>query len=255
VHRAVIAALALAGCGRLQFEAREDGGGSGGESACAPIGHDEDLDGVDDACDLCPQRADSGRDTDRDGIGDDCDLATTAQRRVLFDPFTGPRTEWTYLAGITLANDAMNVDALTGGGGAGAVLVKPPARETFEIAGQIVDGDPQMRQVAMLITDSPKSYYCELYDNGTLALQLTYTPDGTTYVQLATMDLGGRFDTSRFRLIVDHTPPTISCIADWKAVRATVSGAIPMDIAPLQIGVGVSGVRVAIESFVRLETP
>jgi hypothetical protein len=44
---------------------------------CHPIGHDEDHDGTDDGCDLCPQLANAGDqpdvDSDGDGIGDPCD--------------------------------------------------------------------------------------------------------------------------------------------------------------------------------------
>jgi hypothetical protein len=41
--------------------------------ACEPIGHDEDGDGLDDACDPCPGIANATEDRDGDGIADACD--------------------------------------------------------------------------------------------------------------------------------------------------------------------------------------
>ncbi len=78
-----------AGCGRVDFDAR----GGGDARACTPIGHDEDGDGIDDGCDLCPQiTGDPQVDSDGDGIGDSCDPNPGDPNDVLvfFDSFATP---------------------------------------------------------------------------------------------------------------------------------------------------------------------
>jgi hypothetical protein len=67
---------------------------------CA-IGHDEDGDGVDDGCDVCPQIADPAQtDSDGDGIGDACDPNPADPNDVLvaFDSFAFPNP-WASLRG------------------------------------------------------------------------------------------------------------------------------------------------------------
>lgn len=55
---------------------------------CVEIGHDEDNDGLDDACDPCPFDASNQGDADGDGISDACDPAPTLANTVLlFDGF------------------------------------------------------------------------------------------------------------------------------------------------------------------------
>jgi len=79
--------LALAGCDSLfnldpvplADDARRDGnqpgadGQLGDAKPCTPIGHDEDSDGLDDACDSCPTVTSVGGDTDGDGLDNACD--------------------------------------------------------------------------------------------------------------------------------------------------------------------------------------
>jgi hypothetical protein len=67
---------------------------------CA-IGHDEDGDGVDDGCDVCPEIADPDQaDRDGDGIGDACDPNPDDPHDVLvvFDSFAFP-TPWAPVRG------------------------------------------------------------------------------------------------------------------------------------------------------------
>lgn len=72
-----------AGGGGSANEAGAQQGGSGGSTAgsggsnpdgCTPVGHDEDGDGFDDACDNCPSIANADQqDTDGDNLGDVCE--------------------------------------------------------------------------------------------------------------------------------------------------------------------------------------
>ncbi len=66
--------IAFAGCGRIDFGAVGGGGtGDGGGPLCTG-GHDEDGDGIPDACDVCPTVVDLDQaDRDGDGVGDACD--------------------------------------------------------------------------------------------------------------------------------------------------------------------------------------
>jgi hypothetical protein len=70
-------------------------------SPCAPIGHDEDLDGIDDGCDDCPEIADPLQaDADHDFVGDVCDPNAQDPHDTLlfFDSFDVP-TSWTPIRG------------------------------------------------------------------------------------------------------------------------------------------------------------
>ena len=100
--------VALAsGCGRVAFDERLDA-----RRCLEPIGHDEDSDGVDDACDVCPQLADDQRDADGDLVGDACDLASTIEERLLFDPFVAMRSEWTYDGMGTFNGDSITIPGI-----------------------------------------------------------------------------------------------------------------------------------------------
>jgi hypothetical protein len=256
----------LAGCGRWLFDpaASTDGGtrDSVADAApdarpCMPVGHDEDSDGFDDACDTCPQRSDDQADADGDFIGDACDLAATLQTRVLFDPFTAPRVDWSF-ANVTFDGESASFDVLGGGAGA-TLLTSPPGRETFEVTGAVLDGGTQVRQISLGIGDaaSPQPrYYCELYDDSSqLKLQLTYTADGMAYTNIDMMMLPSRLTAGPYRMILDHTPPTTTCIAEWSGGRFTVTGTNP--VIPTTTAFDFSFFQISAEahSFVRLATP
>ncbi|HTJ46109.1 MAG TPA: hypothetical protein VL463_28585 [Kofleriaceae bacterium] len=72
-------------------------------AGCAPIGHDEDLDGIDDGCDDCPEIADPLQaDQDHDFVGDACDPSPQDPHDALVffdsfavpDPWNGVRGTW-----------------------------------------------------------------------------------------------------------------------------------------------------------------
>jgi hypothetical protein len=253
--------VVVAGCGRLGFSGREGDPDAAIEAAidarpCIAIGHDEDLDGLDDACDVCPQRADSQVDTDGDGIGDACDLQPTQERRTLFDPFTGPRPEWIYSGAETIANDVMHVPGV--GDSIGERMVDPPARNTWELGGVLLAGGAGSRQLSIQI--GPKvgagHYYCELYDGGSaLILQFEYTFDGTTYMNVAAAPIPGRLDAGAVRMTLEHTPPNMACLATWKGVDYVAAGAIPPGIPAEELHVAFNNVDADLEWFVRLTNP
>ena len=63
----------------LPPDARSD---APGQTGCEQGAHDEDGDGVTDACDRCPGIADDQHDADDDGVGDACDPSATAHNEL-----------------------------------------------------------------------------------------------------------------------------------------------------------------------------
>jgi hypothetical protein len=105
--------------------------------------HDEDADGVDDGCDVCPHVPDPAQlDSDGDGVGDACDPEPTNPRQhfVLFatmqpgdQPFT-PSTiggSWQQLA------DSYAYD----GGGYGGLLYSTPVQSAVVAMGFTITGE------------------------------------------------------------------------------------------------------------------
>ena len=93
-------------CGRLGFETSNSQSSDATVDAtiqfcaAAVTPYDEDGDGIDDACDVCPNVSDPAqRDGDGDKVGDACDPApATAKQRVwFFDNFNSePSARWTW---------------------------------------------------------------------------------------------------------------------------------------------------------------
>ncbi len=81
-----------------------------------PLFHDEDSDGIEDACDNCPGIANGDQaDNDGDGVGDACDprVSSGGDSIALFVPFSDPTrlADWNVLAGNwTIHDDALYSD-------------------------------------------------------------------------------------------------------------------------------------------------
>lgn len=234
---AALLALLAPACGRIDFAAvaSRDGSLDGSASAaCVPTGHDEDGDGIDDACDDCPHLANPDQaDRDGDGVGDVCDPhpEQPIDRIALFDPFTSRLPVWTFHGPVTYSGDAIAIDAK--GGAWEAVLAGTPGNDVYTFGGHVTSIGTGVQQIAFLIAptfDDPAGYYCELFENGADELQLTYTFDNNTYFHDGSSSepsLSGADVT----LTLAHAPPHMTCTAEVAATPGTAGGTIPSGIA------------------------
>jgi hypothetical protein len=256
-HVLVVVVVACAACGRLGFSAAERADASGDAFVCAaPVGHDEDGDGIDDACDACPQLADDQRDADGDGVGDACDLEATQQQRTFFDTFTASRAEWRYSTSVEFLGDSVSLPGI--GTSLGIYWQEMPGRAVFETGGRIGAGGSGSRQFAIHIGDAvgPANYYCELYDEGIdTKLALTYTLDDASHTGIASMTIGGRLENVRVRMTYVHAPPELRCVVMWNDVRYDIAGADPGGVAPETMYIAATNIDTELDYFVRLATP
>ena len=248
----------VGGCGRLAFDPSGTTDARTDAVACAaPVGHDEDGDGVDDACDVCPQLADDQRDGDGDRVGDACDLQPTQEQRLVCDPFTARRDDWSYQHEVVF-----NVDSITLPASGTTTVIWPPGnpgRAVLEIGGQIVALPAGgIRQVAVHIgqVGTSSNYYCEVYESGgSFALNLTHA-DGGVYTTLGGTEIGGAIAVGdTLRLVFEHTPPSLRCVGWWNGVRYEAAGTDPGDIVVEEMYLGANNADVELDYFVQLAAP
>jgi hypothetical protein len=252
------AVIALAGCGRVGFDLT-DATGPGARVCAAPVGHDEDRDGVDDACDGCPHIADPDQiDSDGDGVDDVCDPNPTVPRDhiVLFDPFTGPRPEWVGEgATVSFANDQLIVD--TRSGPMALYRNEAPADDVYAIAGHVGAGGAGQRQLGLLMdTTGLATYYCELNGNASTTAFFggTYTYDHSTYTPMMRSNAQGPVENRDFTLTAQHAPPTLVCQTDWPADMGQVSNTIPPMITPTRFTLILSGLQIQLDYFIQIHS-
>jgi hypothetical protein len=245
--------VAICGCGRFGFEAQSQVDSA---AVCLPLGHDEDQDQIDDACDVCPHVSDPVQlDSDGDGVGDVCDPHPTAPRDHLafFDPFVAARPEWTFSGpSVIYDGESWIVDATAARFVASIASIT--ANDLYIVSAHITAAPPGSRQFSLLANDTGEPrYFCDLYDPGAGTFSISFTYDSVTYQQVAlvTADSLGVGDVS-FMLI--NRPPDVECRTPHPAASQALSGPIPSGISPKLVGFSGLGLAMTFEYFVQIHS-
>jgi hypothetical protein len=253
MQRAMAIAVIAGGCGRIAFEPL-----IAGDLDCqaTPAGHDEDGDGIDDACDGCPHVFDPDQlDGDGDHVGDACDPnpGIPGERIVFFDPFVSVRPEWAFAgAPFVIADDSLSVDSR--GEGFIADRAGAAANDVFAYAGHIGAGNTRQHQLTIVAHDGPELYYCELTsDTGAIVrFGFTFSFDNVTYNAM-TVPAQGPLEHGDFSLQMRHTPPTVACTTGWPAQQQEVTSDLP-NIVPSATGFVLQGIEVRVDYFIQIHT-
>ena len=260
----LLAAWALvSACGRLGFDALAQRDGPGVAACANAVGHDEDGDGIDDACDNCPHLNNPTQvDSDGDGVGDVCDPFPTVPTESIarFESFTTQPSDWTFSTdtGTTAIFDGESIliDARASVWEGTYALV--PASDRLAIGGTLLAvGNLSFPHYDIGFLQGSASYYCELRFNGAAAeLAASYTSDSVNFFQQAITPVSGTA-LGDFVLLVDHRPPAVHCRLDGSAFGPGVGvdfTSIPNGIAADTLSLEVYGEQVTIDWFVQIHT-
>ena len=253
-----VSALALAAaCGRLDFGVVPD---ATVIARCAnAVGHDEDGDGIDDACDGCPHIYDPEQiDSDGDGVDDVCDPNPTipTESIALFDPFTSLRPIWMLSGGATptIVGDSAVIDALNSDSVMALSVV--PATDYFEFGGSVGAAQPPNVKVEISVKgNQPGYYYCELFDFGgtNINFDFAYTLDGTNYATGPITQLQAPLANAPFVLSLQHAPGSAVCGTKWPP-GASDQDPIPQGLGEDSLELHVSSDQVRVDYFSQIPT-
>jgi hypothetical protein len=268
------AVCVLGACGRLRFDdvalvgdgrAGDVGVGSGDGRlpdsflCVSTINHDEDGDGINDDCDVCPHIADPTQlDTDGDRVGDACDPEPTNPRQqiVMFDPFVTIDPSWTNVS-VTLGSDEIVIDAR---GGKSGELFRPitPTHDLFIIGATTGNGDVTTHHISLVTfpTAAAGDAYCEMYDNGTNTVtQFTWTYDNVAYNSVGTDTWSvTRLANGAGTFAYDYSATAVSCSSTWQGMIRGGGGATPNGIPPEQFGIYGENLLMHVQWFIDIRT-
>jgi hypothetical protein len=271
MYRCAILVLGLVGCGRIGFDLGGNGGGdrdgaAGGEGA---IDHDEDGDGIADTVDDCPGVADPAQaDGDGDGVGDACDPNPGVARDhiVFFDPFVGPRSEWTF-SGVapTFTGDSLVVDATSG-----RIVASLPAtagqNDLYAFGAHILAVGTGDQHLGLGLGEDPLfpaqpangAYYrCELCSGGPCGslpfYALSYTTDNVSFTHVQ-QTAAQPFTVSDFTLTFQQAVPSMSCMTTLPVTMSSLGGAVPSSITPTEAGFLIIGLEVSVDYFIQIHS-
>jgi hypothetical protein len=259
----VLVLVAAAACGRVGFDEgfathAFDAWPLDARVCVAAVGHDEDGDGIDDACDVCPHLPDPGQaDADGDGVGDACDPepAIARQRIVRFEPMLEAPAGWSFVGPVpSFTGDALKID--TRDAGLVALLDTVPELDVFRMGVRIGEGVPNRatRQVTISLYEGSASWYCELFDTGNPKFAYTYTLGDDKFVSPASAVGPGPLENADVFLSLDFRSPAIHCATSWPASEQSLSGVLPTGIEPTGVLLVFAGLDLEIDYFVQIRT-
>jgi hypothetical protein len=243
VAKVAVYVCALAACGRFRFDGAPDaathdsdptGDGSSVDTFVCVGGslHDEDGDGVRDACDTCPHVSDPAQaDLDGDRVGDACDPEPNNPRQqiVLFDAFESLDSVWNN-AGATVVSDELVLDAR---GGVSRQIVRSfsTATDRLTIGGTTGAADVGTHHVSFGWRPAAGggNAYCEMYDTGaTTRTQFTWTLDDVMFnSQGVNMWSSARLANAGGTFALGVDPVSVSCASDWAGTVVSGGGPRP----------------------------
>lgn len=222
-----VALIALAGCGRLGFEAvaGHDGDGGTGDgpivdvpSDVVPLGHDEDGDGIRDVDDPCPHLAGDAADGDGDGVGDLCDprSGTPGDAIAAFytmgagdQPFTVGVDDdgvWTQLPdALRFTGDQGADNNLFGHMSLSRALGSVRVGAAFDITQVFSVPTGVQNQIAIAVHDAPPTYVTEVNQvSGSFSVSSITHFDGTNFTSADSDTLDGGIHTGRLTTQSTH---------------------------------------------------
>ncbi len=189
-----------------------------------PDQHDEDADAIGDVCDPCPHLSGTAVDADGDGVGDACDPQPSAakQRIAFFDPFTSDRTEWSNFSGASRVGETLRILATTSSGGARLNIANGETRVYMGgTIPTIETSTPHQFSVNFGANATGDVYhYVEFYDSGGSNGEIAITErNGSVYTGLASTPYTGVMPTGAWSMQIDE-----SVSAQQMAFSATLGG-------------------------------
>lgn len=207
------------------------------EPCAEAIGHDEDQDGIDDACDRCPtdKVGEADTDTDDDGVGDACDPQPLApcERRELFEGFASQPVILTPTGGWVHEDD----DMVQPNVGQGPATLQIPSRmfsdSRFRASVTLTTLDPGAASNAFALISGSQGpmtttgYACEIVQEaGTARVQIRNLADDTT--EPGTFSGSVIDNTLTFELVNRRTGVTCAILGNPGGGQSDQQGGVDM---------------------------